>query len=121
MGDTIWVLPEGVEEDGWDHSLMLREDQNLDKLAEAIGVRKLSEFFDFSAYAEEVGAEAELNLIDPSEAATTVSALIKAIESGHSAYNPSSAEELLEELRDVLAKLEQAGQAGLRVRLSVIQ
>ena len=54
MGDTIWVLIEGQESDDWDHSVLLREQKGLDRLAEILSVAKLSELFDFSAYAEEV-------------------------------------------------------------------
>lgn len=121
MGDTIWVLPEGVEEDDWDHSLVLQEDKSLDRLCEALGVRRLSELLDFSVCAEELGAGVEPNYVDPSEASRTISALIEAARSGHPAAKLKRESEVLEELEDMHEKLEKAGAQGLRVRLSVIQ
>jgi hypothetical protein len=36
MGNTVWVLKEGQNEDDWDHSFILREEKALDRLAKKI-------------------------------------------------------------------------------------
>jgi hypothetical protein len=50
MSDTIWFLREGHTEDGddYDHTLMLNASEQLDALAESLGVQKLSDFHDYS-------------------------------------------------------------------------
>jgi hypothetical protein len=50
MSDTIWFLREGHTEDGddYDHTLMLNASEQLDALAESLGVQKLSGFHDYS-------------------------------------------------------------------------
>lgn len=50
MSDTIWFLREGHSEDGddYDHTLMLNSSEQLDALAESLGVSKLSDFHDYS-------------------------------------------------------------------------
>ena len=53
MGDTIWVLKEGQEEDDWDHTLILHNEKSLKLLSKEIGVKSLSEFFDYSILNEE--------------------------------------------------------------------
>ena len=60
MGMTLWIhVLEGREysKDSDDHTLMYRHAESLDALCEEAGVRKFSEFFDFTdleySYAEE--------------------------------------------------------------------
>lgn len=50
MGHTIWVEVQGwpVDETAEDSSMMHRLMNNLDALAEKLGVQKLSEFYDYS-------------------------------------------------------------------------
>lgn len=57
MGDTIWVDVHGGSEDDLpsDNSIMLRLDKHLDKLADKIGVAKLTTFYDYSAMEDEFG------------------------------------------------------------------
>jgi hypothetical protein len=120
MGDTIWVLKEGQESDDWDHSVLLREQKGLDRLAESLSVKKLSELFDFSAYAEEFGGPEEPNYLAPEEARVTLSALFEAVRAGHDEYKPKNRDELLEELEDCLRKIDEAEAASCRVRLVII-
>jgi len=51
MGNTIWVQVQGrpTKETASDHSIMCHLMDNLDALAEKLRVRKLSEFYDYSA------------------------------------------------------------------------
>jgi hypothetical protein len=120
MGDTVWVLPEGKEEDDWDHSLTLREEKGLNKLSEALGVKKISDLLDYSIQAEEFGQELQPNYVEPNELESTLSSLVTALKEHHPAYKPKRADELLEELEDMLAKVRKAAEDGVRVRLSVI-
>src|SRR6185312_15661773 len=57
MGNTIWVEIHGrpVTETAEDMSTMYRLMDNLDKLAGKLGVRKLSDFYDYSELEEEYG------------------------------------------------------------------
>src|SRR5689334_6817724 len=50
MGDTIWVDVQGRAEDDLpsDNSIMLRLDEQLDRLSAKLGVAKLSDFYDHS-------------------------------------------------------------------------
>lgn len=64
MGNTLWILQEGQEECDCDYSLLLREDKNLDHLASVLGVRTLTELFDYSAFAKEFDDPVECNYID---------------------------------------------------------
>ena len=80
MGNTLWRIKKGQNATDSDHSLILNENKNLDILANSIGVKKLSEFFDFSVLAEEFDAPAECNYIDPQEGIDTFSALINTIQ-----------------------------------------
>lgn len=55
MGNTIWVLQEGHEETDFDHSVMMDEEKKLDRLSKELGVKKLSDFFDYSEMEAEFG------------------------------------------------------------------
>ena len=58
MGDTIWVDVEGrtQDEELSDNSIMLRLKDDLDALSQALGVAKLSDFYDYSELAAQYGA-----------------------------------------------------------------
>ena len=120
MGDTIWVLKEGQESDDWDHSVLLQEEKGLDRLAKALSVKKLSDLFDFSTYADEFGGPEEPNYISPHEARATLSALFEAIKAGHDEYRPKNRKEMLDELDDCLKKVGEAEAENCRVRLAII-
>ncbi len=119
MGHTIWVLPEGAEEDDWDHSLVLIQEKSLDKLSSSLGVKKLSEFFDFSILAEEYGGDTDPLYVEPAEVEATLVALADAIKSG-TGGNLERRDELLEELEDMRSKVRKAGNNGVRVRVSIV-
>lgn len=50
MGDTIWILRKSQVDrgDDFDHSIFCQHIDKLDKLAIELGVRKLSDFLDYS-------------------------------------------------------------------------
>lgn len=119
MGNTVWILQEGQEDDDLDHSLVIVHEKRLDKLAKEIGVKEFSEFLDYSVIAAEFGEDAEVNYIEPVEVKDTFFQIIAAIVAGKS-KKLSNNSNLLEELEDCLNKVEVAQQAGKKVRLSVI-
>ncbi len=119
MGNTVWVLQEGQEDDDWDHSIVLMHEKQLNKLAKEIGVKEFSEFLDYSVIAAEFGGDTEVNYIEPAEVKDTFSQLIIAIVGGKS-KKLSNNNDLLEELEDCLNKVELAQQVCKKVRLSVI-
>jgi hypothetical protein len=57
MGDTIWVDVEGRAKSDVpsDNSIMLRLDKELEKIAEKLGVSKLTSFYDYSVMADAFG------------------------------------------------------------------
>ncbi len=120
MGQTLWVLPEGKEDDDWDHSLVLVEEPGLNALSKALGEPELGSFFDFSILAEEFGGEAEPTTVDAMAAEKTLAVMIDAIKTGHAAFRPTQPAELVEELEDIAAKVRLAREAGLLVRLAVV-
>lgn len=119
MGDTVWVLKEGQDEDDWDHSLLLREEKALKKLAQKLGVAPLEELLDYSILSEEFDDdEAEPNYLNPADIKPTLSALITALKAdGAGLKNPA---EVLEELEDCLKKVQAAEDEQCKVRLSIV-
>lgn len=73
MSDTIWLeISDGIEKTGGerDNSMMLKLSEELDALADKLGVPKLSSFFDDSAlvgeYAEELeDIDVDIPPVDP--------------------------------------------------------
>jgi hypothetical protein len=119
LGNTVWVLKEGREEDNWDHSLMLSQEKALDLLSEELHVRKLSELYDYSVLNEEFGGpDTEPNYLDPGLVRETLGALIDAIKAGKSGLR--SQKELVEELEDCFIKTVEAETENCRIRLSII-
>ncbi len=119
MGNTVWVLKEGQEEDDWDHSFILTEEDELKRLSKELGVKKLDELLDFSILSEEFGdVEVEPNYLSPADARPTIESLISAIKSGKG--NLESPSEVLEELEDCLSKVNEAEAEKSKIRFSVI-
>ena len=119
MGDTIWVLKEGQEEDDWDHTLILRNEKSLKLLSEEIGVKSLSEYFDYSILNEVFDApDTNPKYSKPSEIRLTLEALISKIKSSESKTEEN--DELLEELEDCLKKVNEAEMEKCNVRLSIV-
>ena len=119
MGNTIWVLSEDSDEDDWDHSLLLANEKSLDKLAEQISVKKLSEFDDHSILAEEYGGDIEPNYINPDDLEPVLGSLITAVRDGV-ADKLSGNKEIIEELEDCLEKVLNAKRHGKKVRMAIV-
>ena len=122
MSDTIWVRRKsqvGTDNSGddFDHSLFCKSSDELDKLAQAIGVRKLSDFFDmtdlqYNMSDEELPeswiAENE-KWFSPSDALPSLTKIVEHLKTGEvKGIKEKSRPELLEELEDCLAKVNDA-------------
>lgn len=130
MGNTVWVLRESSVDEGddWDHSLLLNAAEVLDAEAERLGVKKLSEFFDW--------ADMEFNLSDeelpeswiaehrkwyaPDEAIATLHALKVRVEEGDIPGVEVDTDGLIEEIDDCLGKLQAAREEGDRIHLCIV-
>jgi hypothetical protein len=122
MGDTIWVRRKsraGTDDagDDFDHSLFCKLSDELDQLAESLGVRKLSDFIDTTDmqfnFSEEDLPESWIaeneKWFSPADA---LPSLTKIVERLKSSAVPGVKEKLrpalLEELEDCLSKVEEA-------------
>ena len=119
MGNTVWVLTDSIEEDEWDHSLILEYESALNDLSVQLGVKKISDFYDHSILAEEFGGEAEPLHCDPSALETVFQALLTAIQQGES-EKLASTEFLVEELTDCLTKIQAAKSKHEKVRIAIV-
>ncbi len=119
MGDTVWVLKEGEEEDIRDHSLILSEEKALNRLAKKLKIKKLSDFYDYSVLNEEFdGPDTEPNYVKPNDVKESLQALINAIREGDSGIG--SPDEVVEEFEDCLQKVAEAEKENCNIRLSII-
>ncbi len=119
MGDTIWVLKEGQDEDDWDHSLILSEEKEFKRLSKELGLKKLEELLDYSILNEEFGGpHTEPHYLNPTEARVTIESFISAIKTGRSKIKAVA--DVLEELEDCLKKIIEAENEHCKVRLSVV-
>jgi hypothetical protein len=118
MGSTIWVLARSRREHGddYDHSLFYAHADELDALAEEIGARKLSEFFDWSDLEfnssdqplQESWIEEHETWHSPRDALPSLKAVIQHLRRGDTSIDALNRDELLQELEDCLSKLEDA-------------
>ena len=119
MSDTIWVRRKsrvGADDSGddFDHSFFCKCSDELDKLAESLGVRKLSDFFDttdlqFNMSEEDLPeswiAENE-KWFSPSDALPALTKIVERLKAGEvKGVKEKSRADLLEELEDCLAKV----------------
>ena len=147
MGMTIWIHTledREFSKDSDDHSLMHNHADALDALCENAGVRKLSEFFDFTdleyGYAEEADDddEDEDSAIDPETgygygiddmqwfAADEGLASLRSVRDGVAGgaleeLDADEQTELLEELDDCIGILESTAARGGKFHLAVIE
>lgn len=128
MSDTIWFLREGHSEDGddYDHTLMLNSSEQLDALAESLGVSKLSDFYDYSDLEFNLSEE-ELDEAwvaensqwhEPSPALESVKTLLAHLEKLD--IPAESRSDLQEELADCREKLANAIAAGEKFHFCIV-
>lgn len=119
MGDTVWILKEGQNEDNWDHSLILREEKTLNRLAKKLKIKKLSDFYDYSVLNEEFdGPDTEPNYVSPIDVKKSLQTLITAIREGDSGIEAPN--DIVDELEDCLQKVAEAEKEKCNIRLSII-
>ena len=126
MSDTIWVRRKSLAQtddagDDYDHSLFCKHSQALDKLSDALAIRKLSDFFDttdleFNLSEEDLPeswiAENE-KWFQASQALPALRTIIESLKAGPvKGIKEKIKPELLEELADCEAKLAAADSAG---------
>lgn len=116
MGNTIWILNENTDEDEWDHPLILAYEKKLDDLANELGIKKISDFYDHSILAEEYGGDVEPHFVTAKDVKEIIQALVTAISSGKLNRNT----ELIEELEDCLGKIIESENQGLEVRIAIV-
>ena len=119
MGNTVWVLSEETEEDEWDHSLLLAHEDALNRMADQLGITRLSDFYDHSILAEEYGEEIEPNFVETEEVEFVITSLLAAIREGN-ADSLNGDTELIEELNDCLEKVVIAKKQDCQVRLAIV-
>jgi hypothetical protein len=122
MSDTIWVRRKsraGTDEssDDFDHTLFCKNADELDALAESVGMRKLSDFFDTTDLQYNMSdddlpetwiAENE-KWFQPSDALPTLRKIVEQLKAGQAkGIKEKIRADLLEELEDCLAKVDAA-------------
>ena len=136
MGTSVWVVRRDAvdQDDNVDHSWIFDVSEQLDQVAAAIGVRKVSEFFDWTDFDAALSTDEPLEdyeyiaaarWFEPQEAIPAIEALL-----GHLRDNPQAAEyfsqagetvsALVPELQDVLDKLRRAASDNATFNLSVV-
>jgi hypothetical protein len=122
VGDTIWVRRKsrvGTDDSGddFDHSLFCRLSEELDALAGEIGVRKLSDFFDFTDYQFNLSDEdlpeswiqENEKWFHPADALPSLGKLLDRLRASAAQGIPDDMRsDLIEELEDCLAKVQAA-------------
>jgi len=122
MSDTIWVRRKsrvGTEDSGddFDHSLFCKASEELDKLAESLGVRKLSDFIDTTDMQYNMSDDdlPESWIVEnekwfaPADALASLSKIVERLRLGEvKGIKEKLRPELLEELEDCLNKVTEA-------------
>lgn len=120
MSQTIWVLQEGQEQDDWDHSHILLEEKALNKLAKENKLFALGELLDYSLLNEEYGLPIEeIKYFEATYLNLIVESYITSI-TNNTEINFKHQNDLIEEFKDILLKINQAKKENKRLRLSVI-
>ena len=119
MGNTVWVLSQDIDEDDWDHSLILVHEKSLDMLADQLSVKRLSDFYDYSILAEDFDEEVEPNYVSADELESVLNSLITAIRDGI-AGKLNEDTEIIEELEDCSGKVSNAKRNGSKVRFAIV-
>lgn len=126
MGTTIWVLSKGktTESDDWDHSALFYAVEKLDFVCEQLGLAKISEFLDWTDFEANMFEQDDLpneevlrdkaSWFNPSAALPMLRSLREHVASNESEVESLLeqgkeylSEDLLEDLDDCIAKVEQ--------------
>jgi hypothetical protein len=123
MSDTLWVRRKsraGTDDSGddYDHTLFCKASEELDKLAQSLGVRPLSDFIDTTDmqfnFSEEDLPESWIaeneKWFAPADALPSLTRIVERLKKGEvKGIKEKLRPELLEELEDCLAKVTEAG------------
>lgn len=135
MTTSVWVLRQTAagEGDDFNHSAIFDASDELDKVAATLGVKKLSEFFDWTEFDVNMSDEEPLEdyeyvaaarWFDPVEALPTLEALLVHLKQHPAMLELPDWEDLyepvVEELVDVVAKVKRAATEGSRFNLCVV-
>ena len=136
MGTSVWVVRRDAvdQDDNVDHSCMFDVSEQLDQIAAAIGVRKVSEFVDWTDFDAAMSTDepledyeyvASARWFDAQEAIPAIEALLAHLqESPEAAAYFTQADQtvsaLVSELQDVLDKLRRAASDNAPFNLSVV-
>ncbi len=136
MGTSVWVLRRDAvdQDDPFDHSRIFDASETLDQVAAALGVRKLSEFFDWTDFdatlsddepLEDYEYVAAAKWFEPAEAIPAIEALLAHLRedpgaAGHFGGSGDIATAVVSELEDVLGKIRQAASDGTPFNLCVV-
>lgn len=136
MGTSVWVLRRDAvdQDDDFDHSRIFDASEELDRVAADLGVRKVSEFFDWTDFDSSMSSEepledyeyvASARWFDASEAIPAIEALLTHLRdhpeaAGYFSRAADAVSALVPELEDVLAKLRSAATDGAPFNLCVV-
>jgi hypothetical protein len=123
MSDTLWVRRKsraGTDDSGddYDHTLFCKASEELDKLAQSLGVRPLSDFIDTTDmqynFSEEDLPESWIakneKWFAPADALPSLTRIVERLKEGEiKGIKEKLRPELIEELEDCLAKVSEAG------------
>ncbi|HEY7758378.1 MAG TPA: hypothetical protein VIA64_03080 [Burkholderiales bacterium] len=135
MGTSVWVLRRDAvdQEDDFDHSKIFDVSEQLDQVAAGLGVRKVSEFFDWTDFDASMSSDGPLEdyeyiasakWFDPQEAIPALEALLTHLKDDpgavHFGESPEVTTTLVQELEDVLSKVKRAASDGSTFNLCVV-
>lgn len=135
MTTSVWVLRQSAAADGddVDHTAIFDASEELDRVASGLGVRKISEFFDWTDFDANMSADEPLEdyeyvaaarWFEPDEALPAFETLLAHLQSNPGAGESPDWSELyqgvLDELADVVAKVKQAASEHTRFNLCVV-
>jgi hypothetical protein len=136
MGTSVWVVRRDAvdQDDNFDHSCIFDASEQLDQIAAAIGVRKVSEFFDWTDFDAALSTDepledyeyvASAHWFDAQEAIPAIEALLTHLRehpeaSAYFSQSDDTVSALVPELQDVLEKLQRAASDNAPFNLSVV-
>jgi hypothetical protein len=135
MATSVWVLLQSAAGDGDDfnHCAIFDASDELDKVAADLGVKRLSEFFDWTEFdvsmsddepLEDYEYVAAARWFDPVEALPTLESLLAHMKQHPAMLESPDWEDLyepvVEELEDVVVKVKRAATEGSRFNLCVV-
>lgn len=136
MGTSVWVLRRDAvdQDDDFDHSSIFDASEQLDQIAGTLGVRKVSEFFDWTDFDASMSTDEPLEdyeyvaaarWFEPCEAIPAIETLL-----AHLREHPEAAacfsggsetvSALVPQLQDVLGKLQRAASEHAAFNLCVV-